>query len=65
MENLKRCHDCFNLPEIKIADKGYDANEYIFSCPKCGHMAMGQSVEGAKANWNLYIMLMTAKKETI
>jgi hypothetical protein len=61
MENLERCPDCYKLPEVKIEDKGFDKENFIFSCPQHGHMAMGQTVEGAKANWNLYVMLMKVK----
>ena len=61
MNGLERCPNCFKLPEVKFEDKGPDHYDVIFSCPQHGHMAMGTSVEGATANWNLYVMLLRNK----
>ncbi len=59
MTGLERCPTCFKLPQITIDDKGPDAVDFIFTCEGQGHLhqAQGQTIEGAKANWNLYVML--------
>jgi hypothetical protein len=61
MENLQRCPDCYKLPKVVFEDAGFDKSKAILSCEEHGHMAMGDTVEGAVANWNLYVML-SAKK---
>ncbi len=58
---LKRCPTCGKFPVMKIEDMGFDKSNFIWQCEQHGHMAMSQSVEGAKTNWNLYCLLMTTK----
>lgn len=57
MNGLKRCPQCHHLPEVTFEDKGYDTTNFIFECKEHGHMAMGQTIEMAVANWNLYVKL--------
>lgn len=63
MENLKRCPECFHLPQVTIEDKGPDQTNFIFTCTQQNHVhqAMGQDIEMGKANWNLYVMLLASK----
>lgn len=58
MEGLERCPGCDKLPVItkdRVSDK-----LFWFTCSQANHVhqACGDTVEGAKANWNLYAILM-------
>lgn len=58
MKNLSRCYQCYQLPKVTIQDKGTSFN-VVIECetPGHGHMAMGNSLEQAESNWNLYLEL--------
>lgn len=55
-EDLQRCPDCFRLPDLKIEDKGPDKSSFRFICERHGHLADGDTIEGATALWNIYVM---------
>lgn len=57
MDSLKRCPGCFQAPEIKFEDS---ANGYkvTLTCHIHGHMAIGDTLEKAKENWNTYVSLL-------
>lgn len=65
MTNLERCPDCFHLPEVTFEDNGYDKARVILTCtqPNHVHQAIGETLEGSQANWNLYCMLLRNQKE--
>lgn len=55
MENLKRCPVCHIPPEVKIEGSDIRQLTVTLFCDKDGHMAIGNDLESAKANWNRYI----------
>jgi len=61
MNGLKRCPQCFKLPEIKVeaTNTGY---EITLVCEQANHshMATGPNEQIALENWNHYVSLVQA-----
>lgn len=59
MNGLERCPECFKLPDLTFDDRGFDKIKFIFTCTQPNHVyqAMGDTIEGAIANWNIYAKL--------
>ncbi len=53
---IEKCPQCKELP-VKRLDT--IARAFEISCPKHGHMALGDTEEMAINHWNLYIKLIT------
>lgn len=56
MNATERCPRCNLAPEVEITS----SYEITFVCPRHGHMAMGSTLEQAKAHWNHYIAFVKA-----
>jgi hypothetical protein len=54
---IKRCPQCYQVPKITVQDNALGF-KLILECEFHGHMAMGETLEEAAGNWNVYIDFM-------
>lgn len=62
MENnleQRRCPECHGAPDVETV-----RDQIWISCKQHGHLAMGDMVHEAIANWNHYIAFVEKAKES-
>ena len=59
MNDTMRCPTCHTVPLVKM-EENRDGLKIIMECQQHGHMAMGASMDSARANWNQYISFVAA-----